>query len=1006
MTRRFPRSTYRLQFGPEFRFGDAAGVVDYLDALGVRDVYASPLFKARRGSLHGYDVTDHANLNPDLGRMADFKAFSRALRERNMGMVLDVVPNHMGVSDDANRYWQDVLENGPSSRYARFFDIDWQPPKPDLAGKVLLPFLGDQYGRVLENGELRLSYGRGAFWIRVYDRRLPVGPSTWVRILEPALEALRPHAADDDVHFVEFESIVTSLRRLPPRTETDPSRITERHREKEVAKRRLGRLLEEAPAIRGEIDKIIERFNGRRGDPRSFDELESLLADQAYRLSFWRVASDEINYRRFFDINELAAIRVEELEVFEMVHALVLRLLSHGHVHGLRIDHPDGLLDPEQYFRDLQEACRRALAGKSVEDVRARPQASRAVAAAQAGGETAAAAPPSPSPFQSPDEVVDGDLAAGRHVFVVVEKILSSVEHLDPTWPVHGTTGYEYMNALNGVFVDRDNRHRILEIYERFSGWTERFEDTVYHSKQLILAAAMSGELRVLARHLDRISEQHRWSRDFTLASLRAALREVIACFPIYRTYIRADTQMVNEETQRYVDTAIESAKRRNPVINESLFDFIRSVLLLDDPPELHDAQRAARREFVLRFQQLTAPVTARGIEDTAFYRWYPLASLNEVGGEPDRFGATVDEFHRRNAERQATWPHTMSSTSTHDTKRSEDVRARINVLSEIPDEWESALERWRQTNRQRKIAVDGQEVPDANEEYLFYQTLVGMWPLETVHAEAGIDPALVRRLQDYMVKASREAKLHTSWLNTNDAHEEALRTFVRNVLASDSADAFVADMQAFVDRIAPAGAVNALSQLVLKMASPGIPDLYQGTELWNLRLVDPDNRRPVDFGANAALLAELQSHDAHELLPELLHHWRDGRIKMYLTYRTLHLRRERPMFFERGDYIPLEAHGKRKQSVCAFARQLEERWVVAAVPRLTAHATRESPTLSDSEFWEDTALLLPRSAPNAWTDVLSDADVETERDEWSVRLPLAQLFRRLPVALLSAAGD
>jgi (1->4)-alpha-D-glucan 1-alpha-D-glucosylmutase len=996
MATRFPRSTYRLQFSPEFRLRDACRVVEYLDALGVRDVYASPLFKARRGSLHGYDVTDHAYINPDLGRMADFKEFANTLRERGMGLVLDVVPNHMGIADDANTYWQDVLENGPSSRFATFFDIDWQPPKPDLAGKVLLPFLGDQYGRVLENGELRLAYARGAFWIRVYDRRLPAEPCTWVRILEPALEAARPHVSPHDADIIELESILTSLRRLPARTETGAERVTERHREKEVAKRRLARLLEDSRPIRSEIDRVIERFNGRRGDPRSFDELESLLADQAYRLSFWRVASDEINYRRFFDINELAAIRVEELEVFDMVHTLVLQLVRDELVTGLRIDHPDGLLDPEQYFRDLQEACRRASAERREEHDAQRVASGAAHGGRAAPGRTA----------DVPDAMAGGDAATDRPFFVVVEKILSSEERLDLSWAVHGTTGYEFLNALNGIFVQRENSHRTTALYKGFTGRSERYEDTMYRSKRVILDVSMSGELRVLSRYLDRISEQHRWARDFTLASLRGALREVIACFPVYRTYIRADTQTVSDEARRHVETAIAGAKRRNPVTNESLFDFIRTVLLLDDPPELHEAQRAARREFVMRFQQLTAPVTARGIEDTAFYRSHALSSLNEVGGEPERFGVTMEEFHGRNAERQAHWPRTMTSTSTHDTKRSEDVRARINVLSEIPDEWQNVLERWRRWNRPRKIAVDGLEVPDANEEYLFYQTLLGVWPLQLQYGAGGAEPALVRRLQEYMVKASREAKLHTSWLNTNAAHEEALRVFVRNVMTPNPDAAFLGDVQKFVDRVAPAGAVNALAQLVLKMTSPGAPDVYQGTELWNLRLVDPDNRRPVDFTAHAALLAELQARAAEQpaaLVRDLIGSWRDGRIKMYLTYKSLHRRRDNPHVLERGDYVPLEAHGARKQHVCAFARRYQNSWVVAAVPRLTAHLSATVPDLAGESVWEDTALLLPRTAPDTWTNVYSDAGVRTQRDDWGVRLPLAQLFAELPVAWLEA---
>jgi (1->4)-alpha-D-glucan 1-alpha-D-glucosylmutase len=937
------------------------------------------VFKARRGSAHGYDITDHTHLNPDLGKMADFEHFASELRKRGMGLILDVVPNHMGVADDSNRYWQDVLENGPSSPFAKFFDIDWTPPKPDLANKVLLPFLGDQFGRVLENGELRLTYARGAFWIKVYDRRLPVAPRTWTRVLEPLLALLRPTHARDDGEILELESILTALRNLPPRTESDPARVEERRREKEVIKRRLGTLMNSAPALRRALEQVITRTNGRRGEPRSFDDLEELLAEQAYRLSYWRVASDEINYRRFFDINELAAIRVEELDVFKLVHRFVLRMLSQGWITGLRIDHPDGLFDPEQYFRDIQQACGKALAQAAR---RAEP---RAETLKRAAGTTAL--------------VEDRD----RPCFVVAEKILSGDERLDPHWAVHGTTGYETMNRLNGVFVNRDNSHTMWAVYQRFTGVVERYEDTVYASKKLVLNTTMSGEVRVLARHLDRLSEQHRWSRDFTLPSLRNALREVVACFPVYRTYIRADSQMVSDEAQRSIETAIRTAQRRNPVMNPSLFEFIRSVLLLEDPPELTEAEVAARRNFVLRFQQLTAPVTAKGVEDTAFYRTLALASLNEVGGEPNRFGVPVDEFHAANAERCTNWPFSISASSTHDTKRGEDVRARINVLSEIPQEWEATIQRWRDWNRNKKSILDGVEVPDANEEYHFYQTLVGVWPLQVEDAEAE-HGTLVTRLEAYMQKAIKEAKVHTSWVNPNETYENAVIEFVRNTLAMERENEFLGDVRRFSDWIAPAGALNSLAQTVLKVASPGIPDFYQGTETWSFALVDPDNRRAVEFKRLAQQLAELERREKRNtvgFVHELLDNWRDGRVKVYVTRKALRLRRDHAALFENGDYVPLEARGSGRGKICAFARQHADRWVLTAVPRLTFGLQESGSRPLGESQWEDTALLLPRPAPDEWVNVLTGETHQTHRDEWETTLPLARLFGSFPVTLL-----
>ena len=787
-----PTATYRFQFNRDFTFDQAARLVDYLDELGITDVYASPFLMARPGSLHGYDVTDHSRFNPEIGDEESFQRLSEELQRRGMGLIVDVVPNHMCISHPSNRWWWDVLENGPSSPYARFFDIEWNPPKIGLANKVLLPVLGDQYGRVLENREIQIAYSAGEFHVALYQSTLPLAPRTWTMILGPAAARLREKLDASHEHVEEVESIITALSHLATHTETDEARIRERQREKDVIRKRLSTVVDASPQVADSITQALAEINGERGNPQSFDHLEQLLESQAYRLSYWRVAMDEINYRRFFDINDLAAIRVEDPEVFSPVHARIFELVSRGQVTGLRIDHPDGLFEPEKYFRYLQEAAtaRNGLVERNGD--------------AKSNG-------------------------APRTFYIVAEKILMGSEHLRTNWAVEGTTGYGFLNLVNGLFVDHAREKAFLQLYKRFTGASRPFADLVFASKRLILEVAMSSELNVLARALDRISEQHRWYRDFTLESLRDALREVIAAFPVYRTYIRGDDKEVDAEDSRQINIAIREARRRNPVISGSVFDFIQGVLMLEHPAGLDDAQRAERHLFTMRFQQLTAPVMAKGTEDTAFYRYYPLASLNEVGGTPERFGVSPSAFHRRNLIRGELWPHAMSASSTHDTKRGEDVRARINVLSEMPAEWFRAIRRWRELNHRWKTRVGETLSPDENEEYLLYQTLAGTWPLLPMNAAGHRD--YIQRIQQYMEKAVHEAKVHTSWINPNAEYDEAVKQFVANILEPTSDNAFLEDFRQFQAPIARAGIWNSVSQVLLKVAAPGVPDFYQGNE-------------------------------------------------------------------------------------------------------------------------------------------------------------------------------
>jgi (1->4)-alpha-D-glucan 1-alpha-D-glucosylmutase len=964
---RIPSATYRLQFNHLFTFDQAAGIVDYLDQLGISDVYASPFLMARPGSIHGYDVTDQTRFNPEIGDEDSFLRFSSTLQKREMGLIADVVPNHMCISHASNLWWWNVLENGPSSPFARYFDIDWHPPKEELANKVLLPFLGDQYGRVLESQQIKVVYVRDQFELVYYDNPLPLAPWSWTMILEPAAARLRDKVGSSNEHLAELESITTALSHLPGNTETDEAKIHERDREKAIVKRRLAELMEASPEALEAIQGALADINGRSGDPHSFDRLERLLESEAYRLSFWRVAMDEINYRRFFDINDLAAIRVEDPEVFSAVHDLIFDLVSRGHVTGLRVDHPDGLFEPEKYFRYLQDAC---LA-------------------------------------QSPLGKTNGKgnrNGADRTFYIVAEKILMANEPLRAEWPVEGTTGYGFLNLMNGVFVDHTKSKAFQQLYRRFAGWSQEFEELVQDSKRLILQVAMSSELNVLARKLDGISEQHRWYRDFTLESLRDALREVLTTFPVYRSYIRSDQKEVDSEDRRQITVAIREAKRRNPAISESVFDFIQNVLLLEHPEGLDDAQRGERHSFALRFQQLSAPVMAKGVEDTAFYRYYPLASLNEVGGDPEQFGLSVNAFHRRNFSRGESWPNSMNASSTHDTKRSEDVRARVNVLSEMPSEWYRAIRRWRDINRKWKTKVGELIAPDANEEYLLYQTLVGSWPLLPMNAQE--HAVYIQRIQAYMEKAVHEAKFHSSWISPNAAYDRAVQQFVAQILQSSPDNPFLEDFRQFHAPIAQAGMWNSLSQVLLKIASPGVPDFYQGNELWSFHLVDPDNRQPVDYDRRRKILAKLREKedcDPAALTDRLISNPCDGAIKLFVTHRALRFRRDHQQLFGAGSYIPLAAEGSRSNHVVAFARQWNGQTIVALVGRLFLRIRNSHPA-PIGDVWGNTAIPLPRKVqPGSFQDVITGQTLPVEQRESGPSLCLAKVFARCPVALLFA---
>jgi len=986
--RRIPRATYRLQFHKGFTFQQARDLVFYFDELGISDLYASPLFAPCQENSHGYDVCDHKRFNPAIGNQEDFDALAAGLQGRSMGLILDVVPNHMGIGGN-NHWWMDVLENGPSSIFSCFFDIEMQPVKPELENKVLLPILEDQYGKVLEGGKFRLAFEGGAFFIYYYEHKLPLAPRTYSQILAFRMEPLTETLGKENEHLQELQSILTALNYLPSQTELTPEKIEERIREKEVIKRRLAALYQSSPEIQAAIDETLQVFNGNVEDPRSFDLLDGLLSAQAYRPAFWRVASDEINYRRFFDINSLAAVRMELPEVFQEAHELIFRLLTAKKVTGLRIDHPDGLWNPTQYFHTLQKTY-------LLNSLRA-----RTTSGAKSG-------------LENLEEGANDWLAKQLEqkerdswpLYVVVEKILCEGESLPEDWAVFGMTGYEYLNQVNGLFVDSAKAKIFDRIYGHFIGTPIQFRNLVNSTKKMIMLVSLASEVQALSHQLERISEKNRWYRDFTLNSLTFAIREVIACLPVYRTYITGPED-IPQNDQAYVEAAVEEAKRRNPRTAEEIFDFIRDTLLLRNIHDFAEVDRPKLVQFVMKFQQITGPVMAKGVEDTAFYVYNRLISLNEVGGHPDHFGLSVSDFHRQNQARQQKWPHSLLATSTHDTKRSEDVRARIDVLSEIPAEWRAVLGRWSRVNAGKKRMVDGQLAPDRNDEYLLYQSLIGAWPFNPMSKEEF--QVFRERMGAYMRKATLEAKVHTSWINPNEEYDEAVAKFVEQVLDDKKRNRFLDDMQNFQRRVAYFGQFNSLSQVLLKLTSPGVPDLYQGTELWDFSLVDPDNRRPVDYSQRQTFLQDLKTlvgKSPRELVPlarELLGQSQDGKIKLYLIYRTLHFRRAHPRLFAEGLYLPLEAKGEKGDHVCAFARILDQEGILVIVPRLVVGLTggKEQPPMGE-EIWKDSWLTLPQEwAGRTYRNLFTGEECPAKKKGKDPGIPLSQVFRNFPVALL-----
>jgi len=918
-----PSSTYRLQLHAGFTFGDAAALTDYLAQLGVGAIYTSPYTRAESGSLHGYNVIDHASLNPEIGDSHAHGALCAKLREHGLGHLLDFVPNHVGVGSGENPWWIDVLENGPASLFADYFDIDWRPPTPGLTNRLLLPVLGQQYGAELEEGKLSISFDheadRASFTVAYGDRRWPVAPRTTGRILDLALERLTLSMDDPSLH--ELQSIRTAISHMPHASETAPASRQERGREKEIIKRRLGELCTRSAEVRDAIEVALVAKNPSAVGHGDIEWLDALLADQNYRLAYWRVATEEINYRRFFDINELAAIRMEDPRVFEATHSLVLELVGRGAVTGLRLDHTDGLYEPQAYFKLLQERLRAARGG------------------------------------------LEGD------VYVVAEKILEPNELLPRSWRIAGTSGYDFLAAINGVWVDQAAAQRMTETYCRLTGVPAEFGPFVFEAKRQLLDTTFSAEIIMLGQALRRLSETDRRSRDFTLTALTTAIKDTLAAFPVYRTYL-APGGSREPTDEAHVDHAIELAKRKNRGLDPSVLDYLRDILLLRVPS-------AQATHIAMRFQQLSGPVMAKGVEDTAFYRYHRLISLADVGCDPARFGASTDDLHAHNTSMLAAFPLSMTTTTTHDTKRSEDVRTRIAVLSELPDEWDSRVSRWLRFAT-TTACCHGDHCPTPNDLYLLFQTLLGAWP----YVE---DPAFRDRVTAYMIKAMREAKVSTSWTRPDEVYEQAMTRTIACVLDGEIAG----DLADLAHHLAPYGACNSLAQLTIKLGSPGVPDIYQGTELWDLSLVDPDNRRPVDYPHRRTLLASLAAPSPSRA-SELVDTFSDGRIKLHVTRVGLQHRRRDPQLFLDGSYHPLAAG----PHAIAFERARGNTRLVCVAPRLPRTLTGGQRPFPLGGVWGDQQIELPAAT---WRNEF------TGEQHTAGTLALRDLFATFPVAWLIA---
>ena len=901
-----PRATYRLQLHAGFRFNDAAKVAPYLAELGVSHVYLSPIFKARPGSVHGYDVTDHNQLNPELGTEEDFASMIDAFRGHELGRILDIVPNHVGVWGADNPLWLDVLEWGPYSQYAGWFDIDWSAQD----GKLLAPVLGAQYGEELRSGKIKLRFeDDGSFAVWAYDaHKLPIHPLTFPLILgheHPTLDRMADRFLD--------------LPQWRPQ-------VAERAR---ALKNELATLAANDEGVRKAIEARVEGLN------KDWREFDRLIREQCWRVAFHRVAEDEINYRRFFNINDLAGLRIELKPVFDHVHARIFAMIESGAIDGLRIDHIDGLFDPKAYLQALRAGA--------------------------------------PRPF-----------------YLVVEKILAAHEALRADWPVEGTTGYDYTNLALGALIDPGSEAAFTQAYYELAGEDPDFATVARDGKLRIMENEMASELNALGRRAAQLAGESPMTADLTRALLQRAIKQVVANFPVYRTYLDF-AGMPADADRRDIAWAMTRARRSDPDVHPSAFDFLQNTLMAEtDQPPTKELSHSAALRFAMKVQQFSGPVMAKGVEDTAFYRYNRFVALNEVGGAPERFGLAPALFHKANVARAQNWPSAMLATATHDTKRGEDNRARLAVISEMPEEWRRQVEAWRRILRARRGDVEGSAAPDRDDEYMLYQMFVGSWPIDMLEAPSDEQKeAYGVRIQAAIEKSLREAKRRSTWAAPDADYEQATQAFAKEALRSET---FLSNFLPFMRRVARLGIENSLVQAVGKLTAPGVPDIYQGCELWDLALVDPDNRRPVDFALRETAMRDLAARlEAPErraaLFATLMEEWRDGRAKLAATAVLLKLRREQPELFASGDYQPLVIEGERSDWAFGYMRALGEKKLAVVFARYPGHREAE-------RKWDARAQL----PEGRWFDVFRgrDASPAAPLHEWLTPLPFAVLVAEL----------
>ncbi|NJL97340.1 MAG: malto-oligosyltrehalose synthase [Synechococcaceae cyanobacterium SM2_3_2] len=937
-----PASTYRIQFNSAFPFASAQSIVSYLAELGISDVYASPIFQSRAGSTHGYDVVDPGSINQELGGEEGLRQLVDSLQKKLMGWIQDIVPNHMAY-DGQNKMLMDVLESGPDSDYYDSFDVNWNHSYLNIQGRILAPFLGDFYNVCLEQGQIQLKYDESGLSINYYNLKLPLNINTYYPVFTHNLKKFKQKLKKGDPDYIRFLAALYTLRSIPTKVD-----LLERTDQIAFVKELLWELYSHSTDIHQFVDETIAQFNGIPEDPGSFDLLDRLLTEQYFNLTFWKVGAEEINYRRFFTINELISLRIEDREVFKRTHELIFRLIDQGIFRGLRIDHIDGLYDPGEYLDRLREKAKDA--------------------------------------------------------YIVVEKILEADESLRRNWPIQGATGYESLIKINGLFCDGRQEEEFTSVYTSFSRLRDDFENVAEAKKRVILDRNLAGDVDNLSYNLKQIASRHRYANDFTLYSLRKALIEVLVRFPVYRVYVTGN--VLNEQEQGYVNVAISQSLEAMPDLANELY-FIQKLLLLNYDESLNEDERQEWIHFARRTQQLFGPLMAKGVEDTAFYVYNRLMSLNEVGGDPGCFGTSVESFHIFNQDRALHWPHTLNTLATHDTKRGEDARARISILSEIPEDWKDCLEEWHEANLHFKKKVRRWEYPARNDEYLLYQTLIGSMPFFS-----GEEPdyyhrdylQFIQRVKEYLIKAVREAKVHTAWLNNNIEYEEAATQFVEQILLPSDDNDFLPSFVPFQKQIQHLGIFNSLSQTLLKLMVPGIPDIYQGSEFWDLSMVDPDNRRPVDYEQRKVCLQVIRAgleRDPQPLIQQLLATRQDGRIKQFVIYLGLQTRRQYPELFQSGDYQPLQVEGSRQEHVVAFTRTFQGQTILVAVPRLIATLVDVGKDPLGAEVWGDTRLRLPQKTKRTWRNLLTQATLPSQGS-----LLMADLLDLMPLGLLICDHD